>query len=102
MEKGLKNYTESIKSDVAALVYSDGDGASFEDKFTEHCLEILDNAGKSEGAFVVGRGDVARGIFCGQYAIYLSFGCGGAAAVGHDLLARGFARFAGGTQFRRK
>ena len=53
MERGLKNYIESIQSDVAALVYSDGAGASFEDKFTEHCLEILDSAGKSEGASVL-------------------------------------------------
>lgn len=53
MIKGLKNYIESIQSDVAALVYSDGEGASFEDKFTEHCLEILDSAGKSEGASVL-------------------------------------------------
>jgi hypothetical protein len=34
-------------------VYSDGEGASFEDKFTEHCIEILDNIGKSEGARVL-------------------------------------------------
>lgn len=53
MERGLKNYIESVKSDVAALVYSDGEGASFEDKFTEHCIEILDNIGKSEGARVL-------------------------------------------------
>ena len=53
MERGLKNYIESIQSDVAALVYSDGEGASFEDKFTEHCLEILDSIGKSEGARVL-------------------------------------------------
>lgn len=53
MDRGLKNYIESIQSDVAALVYSDGEGASFEDKFTEHCLEILDSAGKSEGASVL-------------------------------------------------
>ena len=30
-----------------------GEGASFEDKFTEHCIEILDNIGKSEGARVL-------------------------------------------------
>jgi hypothetical protein len=53
MERGLKNYIEAIQSDVAALVYSDGDGASFEDKFTEHCIEILDSVGKSEGARVL-------------------------------------------------
>lgn len=53
MERGLKNYIEGVQSDVAALVYSDGEGASFEDKFTEYCLEILDGAGKSEGASVL-------------------------------------------------
>ncbi|MCX6195175.1 MAG: AIPR family protein [Flavobacteriia bacterium] len=53
MDRGLKNYIEAIQSDVAALVYSDGEGASFEDKFTEHCIEILDNIGKSEGARVL-------------------------------------------------
>lgn len=53
MERGLKNYIEAIQSDVAALVYSDGEGASFEDKFTEHCIEILDHIGKSEGARVL-------------------------------------------------
>ena len=53
MNRGLKNYIETIQSDVAALVYSDGEGASFEDKFTEHCIEILDSIGKSEGARVL-------------------------------------------------
>lgn len=53
MDRGLKNYIEAIQSDVAALVYSDGEGASFEDKFTEHCIEILDNISKSEGARVL-------------------------------------------------
>jgi hypothetical protein len=53
MERGLKNYIEATLSDVSALVYSDGEGASFEDKFTEHCIEILDNIGKSEGARVL-------------------------------------------------
>ncbi|KDN55311.1 AIPR family protein [Flavobacterium seoulense] len=53
MDRGLKNYIEAIQSDVAALVYSDGEGASFEDKFTEYCIEILDHIGKSEGARVL-------------------------------------------------
>jgi hypothetical protein len=53
MERGLKNYIEAAQSDVAALVYSDGEGSSFEDKFTEYCIEILDNIGKSEGARVL-------------------------------------------------
>ena len=35
MERALQNYIEELKSDVAALVYSDGEGVSVEDKFTE-------------------------------------------------------------------
>jgi len=30
MERALQNYIEELKSDVASLVYSDGEGASFE------------------------------------------------------------------------
>lgn len=50
MERALQNYIEELKSDVAALVYSDGEGVSFEDKFTEYCIEIFEAIGKSEGA----------------------------------------------------
>lgn len=53
MEKALHNYIEELKSDVASLVYSDGEGAQFEDKFTEYCLEVLESIGKSEGARVL-------------------------------------------------
>ncbi|MHA8097794.1 AIPR family protein [Aquirufa aurantiipilula] len=53
MERELLNYIESVKSDVAALVFSDGVGASYEDKFTEYCIEKLDGSGKSEGAQVL-------------------------------------------------
>jgi hypothetical protein len=53
MERGLKNYIEAIQSDVSALVYSEGEGASFEDKFTEYCIEVLELIGKSEGARVL-------------------------------------------------
>ena len=34
-------------------MYSDGEGAQFEDKFTEYCLEVLESIGKSEGARVL-------------------------------------------------
>ena len=34
-------------------MYSEGEGASFEDKFTEYCIEILESIGKSEGARVL-------------------------------------------------
>ncbi|GGE91814.1 AIPR protein [Chishuiella changwenlii] len=53
MEKALQNYIEELKSDVASLVYSDGDGVSFEDKFTEYCIEVFESIGKSEGARVL-------------------------------------------------
>lgn len=53
MERALQNYLEELKSDVSSLVYSDGEGASFEDKFTEYCIEIFESIGKSEGARVL-------------------------------------------------
>lgn len=53
MKKALQNYIEELKSDVASLVYSDGEGASFEDKFTEYCIEVFESIGKSEGARVL-------------------------------------------------
>ncbi|KMQ59403.1 hypothetical protein ACM46_20050 [Chryseobacterium angstadtii] len=53
MEKALQNYIDELKSDVASLVYSDGEGASFEDKFTEYCIEVFESIGKSEGARVL-------------------------------------------------
>lgn len=53
MERVLENYIEELKSDVASRVYSEGDGASFEDKFTEYCIEVLESIGKSEGARVL-------------------------------------------------
>jgi hypothetical protein len=53
MERVLENYIEELKSDIASRVYSEGDGASFEDKFTEYCIEVLESIGKSEGARVL-------------------------------------------------
>ena len=53
MERALENYIEELKSDVASRVYSEGQGASFEDKFTEYCIEVLESIGKSEGARVL-------------------------------------------------
>ena len=52
MERALKNYIEELKSDVASMVYSEGD-VSFEEKFTEYCIEILESIGKTEGARVL-------------------------------------------------
>lgn len=53
MERALQNYIEELKSDVASLVYSEGEGVSFEDKFTEYCIEVLESIGKCEGARVM-------------------------------------------------
>jgi hypothetical protein len=53
MDRVLENYIEELKSDVASRVYSEGEGASFEDKFTEYCIEVLESIGKSEGARVL-------------------------------------------------
>lgn len=53
MERALRNYIEELNSDVASLVYSEGEGASFEDKFTEYCIEVFESIGKSEGARVL-------------------------------------------------
>ena len=53
MERALLTYIEELKSDIASLVYSEGEGASFEDKFTEYCIEVLESVGKSEGARVL-------------------------------------------------
>lgn len=52
MERALYNYIEELKSDVASMVYSEGD-VSFEDKFTQYCIEVLESIGKSEGARVL-------------------------------------------------
>ena len=35
MNRALSNYIEEVKSEVAALVYSDGEGYSFEDKLSK-------------------------------------------------------------------
>jgi len=53
MERALENYMEALKSDVDSRVYSEGVGISFEDKFTEYCIEVLESIGKSEGARVL-------------------------------------------------
>jgi hypothetical protein len=53
MERALQNYIEELKSDISAMVYSEGEGASFEDKYTEYCIEVFESIGKSEGARVL-------------------------------------------------
>ena len=53
MNRALSNYIEEVKSEVAALVYSDGEGYSFEDKFTEYCIEVLESIEKTDGARVL-------------------------------------------------
>ena len=53
MERALENYLEELNSDISSRVYSDGEGASFEDKFTEYCIEVFESIGKTEGARVM-------------------------------------------------
>lgn len=53
MDRALENYIDELKSDIASRVYSEGEGASFEDKFTEYCIEVLETIGKTEGAQVL-------------------------------------------------
>ena len=45
----LEQYTQEVFHEVNSLAYSDEDGASKEDKFTEYIMEILGEAGETEG-----------------------------------------------------
>jgi hypothetical protein len=45
----LEEYVHELYHEVNARAYSDDDGASKEDKFTEHIMEILAEAGETEG-----------------------------------------------------
>ena len=45
----LEQYTQEVFHEVNSLAYSDEDGASKEDKFTEYIMEILAEAGETEG-----------------------------------------------------
>jgi hypothetical protein len=49
MDNQFEAFISEFSSDVAALVYSDGEGANYEEKFTEYCLEVLENIGETEG-----------------------------------------------------
>jgi len=53
MDRGFKEYTEEVKAEISAAVFAEDGGAISEDKFTEYCLEILDEAEKSEGAQIL-------------------------------------------------
>lgn len=44
----LESYLNELFHEVNSLAYSDEDGASKEDKFTEHVMEILSEAGETE------------------------------------------------------
>lgn len=50
MDRKFKQYLDEVKSEIDSLVYSDGEGAQFEDKFTEYCLAFLEEIGKTEAA----------------------------------------------------
>lgn len=45
----LEQYVQEIYHEVNAMAYSDDEGASKEDKFTEHIMETLAEAGETEG-----------------------------------------------------
>ncbi|MES2275439.1 MAG: AIPR family protein [Bacteroidota bacterium] len=49
MDIEFKQFLENFQADVSSLVYTEGEGAVFEDKFTEYCLETLEMAGETEG-----------------------------------------------------
>jgi hypothetical protein len=53
MKRAFEQYIEELKSDIASRVYTEGQGASFEDKFTDYCIEVFESIGKSEGARVL-------------------------------------------------
>lgn len=44
----LAQYIHELYHEINSLVYSDEEGASKEDKFTEHVMEILSEAGETE------------------------------------------------------
>jgi hypothetical protein len=52
MDRELASFIEGMQADVQALVYAEGEGASFEDKFTEYCVEALESIEETEGANV--------------------------------------------------
>ena len=45
----LEQYVQEVFHEVNSLAYSDDDGASKEDKFTEYMMELLAEAGETEG-----------------------------------------------------
>lgn len=45
----LEQYVQEVFHEVNSLAYSDEDGASKEDKFTEYIMELLAEAGETEG-----------------------------------------------------
>jgi hypothetical protein len=45
----LEQYVQEVFHEVNSLAYSDDDGASKEDKFTEYIMELLAEAGETEG-----------------------------------------------------
>lgn len=50
MDRKFRQYLDEVKSEIDSMVYSDGEGAQFEDKFTEYCLEFLEQIQKTEAA----------------------------------------------------
>ena len=52
MERAFEQYITELDAEISALVYAN-EGSTFEEKFTEYTIEILDSIGKTEGAVVV-------------------------------------------------
>jgi len=50
MDNQFEVFVNDFSADISALVYSDGEGAIYEDKFTEYCLETLESIGETEGS----------------------------------------------------
>jgi len=48
MDIELKQYIDNIHADISSMVYTDGEGALFEDKFAEFTYKILEDAGETE------------------------------------------------------
>lgn len=49
MDIELKQFIDNIHADISSMVYTDGEGALFEDKFAEYFFKILEDAGETEG-----------------------------------------------------
>jgi hypothetical protein len=49
MDIELKQFIDNLHADISSMVYTDGEGALFEEKFAEYTFKILEDAGETEG-----------------------------------------------------